>query len=85
MPAGKKKQSYRGMDKPCRSSWIGAHETFQAKEYDAGASTTHQASQRMGQKEQLDRPAHILKYFGIVAPLFNEVVHKDAHLYCNGP
>jgi hypothetical protein len=51
---------------------------------DAGASTTHQASQRMGQKEQLDRPAHILKYFGIVAPLFNEVVHKDVHLYCKG-
>jgi hypothetical protein len=36
---------YRSMDRPCRSSWIGAHESFQAREYDAGASPTHQASQ----------------------------------------
>jgi hypothetical protein len=26
------------MDIPCRSSWIGSHEIFQAREYDAGAS-----------------------------------------------
>jgi hypothetical protein len=26
------------MDIPCRSSWTGAHENFQAREYDAGAS-----------------------------------------------
>jgi hypothetical protein len=26
------------MDRPCRSSWTGAHESFQAEEYDAGAS-----------------------------------------------
>jgi hypothetical protein len=41
------------MDKPCRSSWIGAHESFQAEEYDAGASLTHQASQHIKRK-QLD-------------------------------
>jgi hypothetical protein len=28
------------MDRACRSSWIGAHEDFQAREYDAGASLT---------------------------------------------
>jgi hypothetical protein len=28
------------MDTPCVRSWIGAHENFQAKEYDAGASPT---------------------------------------------
>jgi hypothetical protein len=28
------------MDKPCESSWIGVHENFQAREYDAGASST---------------------------------------------
>jgi hypothetical protein len=29
-------------------------------------------------------PAHILKYLGVVAPLFNEVIHKEVHLYCKG-
>jgi hypothetical protein len=28
------------MDRSCESSWIGAHENFQAREYDAGASPT---------------------------------------------
>jgi hypothetical protein len=28
------------MDRPCASSWTGAHEKFQAREYDAGASPT---------------------------------------------
>jgi hypothetical protein len=28
------------MDRPCMSSWTGAHESFQAKEYDVGASPT---------------------------------------------
>jgi len=27
------------MERPCESSWTGAHEYFQAREYDAGAST----------------------------------------------
>jgi hypothetical protein len=31
---------YKSMDRPCRSSWTGAHEFFQAEEYDAGASPT---------------------------------------------
>jgi hypothetical protein len=30
----------KSMDRPCESSWIGAHENFQAREYDAGASPT---------------------------------------------
>jgi hypothetical protein len=38
----------------------------------------------MEQKRQLDKPAHILKYLEVVAPLFNEVIHKEAHLYCKG-
>jgi hypothetical protein len=46
------------MDRPCVSSWTGAHENFQAREYDAGAS---QASQR-GDKRQLEKhPTQILK------------------------
>ena len=40
------KQRYRSMDRPCRSSWIGFHENFQAREYDAGASST--SSERGG-------------------------------------
>jgi hypothetical protein len=43
MPAGRMTQRSRSMDRPCVNSWIGAHENFQAREYDAGAS---QASQR---------------------------------------
>jgi hypothetical protein len=41
------------MDRPCRSLWTGAHENFQAEEYDAGASLTHQASQHES-RGQLD-------------------------------
>jgi hypothetical protein len=42
------------MDRPCKSSWTGAHEIFQEREYDVGASPTHQASQR-GSGRQLDK------------------------------
>jgi hypothetical protein len=38
------------MDRPCRSSWTGAHESFQAEEYDVGASPTHQASRHGSRK-----------------------------------
>jgi hypothetical protein len=41
------------MDRLCRNSWIGANENFQAEEYDAGASLTHQVSQHIKRK-QLD-------------------------------
>jgi hypothetical protein len=55
------------MDTPYTSSWIGAHENFQAREYDAGAS---QASQR-GDKGQLEKcPTQILKYL----ETFNETI-----------
>jgi hypothetical protein len=46
------------MDKLCTSSWIGAHENFQVREYDVGAS---QASQ-CGENRWMDkRPTQILK------------------------
>jgi hypothetical protein len=38
MPARRMKQKSRTMDRPCPSSWTGAHENFQVREYDAGAS-----------------------------------------------
>jgi hypothetical protein len=37
---GKIKQRSISMDRLCESSWTGAHENFQAREYDAGASPT---------------------------------------------
>jgi hypothetical protein len=40
MPSRRLKKRYRNMDIPCRSSWIGSHEYFQEREYDAGASPT---------------------------------------------
>jgi hypothetical protein len=73
------------MDRPCRSSWTGAHEIFQAEEYDAGASPTHQASQRGGGR-QLDKPTRNFENtLGIVAQVFNEAIYEGALVYCNGP
>jgi hypothetical protein len=69
------------MDRPCQSSWTGAHEIFQAEEYDAGASTTHQASQH-GEKKQLDNAStYIFELLGklLHRPL-NEGIHKEVHL-----
>jgi hypothetical protein len=40
MPTRRMKQRFKSMDRPCESSWTGAHENFQAREYDAGASPT---------------------------------------------
>jgi hypothetical protein len=37
------------MDRQCRSSWIGAHESFQGREYDVGSSPT---SSEPAQKER---------------------------------
>ena len=77
MLAGKMKQKYRSMDTLCRSTWTGAHEIFQAEEYDAGASLTHQASQRVEQKRQLDSAYKFWNALEVVASPFNEVDHKE--------
>ena len=73
------------MDRPCKSSWTEAHEIFQAEEYDAGASPTHQASQRGGGR-QLGEPGRILK---ILWKLLRKSLMKPfmkAHVYIvNGP
>jgi hypothetical protein len=60
MPAGRLKQRYRSMDIPCRSSWTGAHEIFQAREYDAGASNSSSEPARK-RKTAGRRPTQILK------------------------
>ena len=46
------------MDIPCRSSWIGAYESFQAGEYDAGASLTPSEPARKWKTAER-RPAQI--------------------------
>jgi hypothetical protein len=58
MPARRMKQRSRGMDRQCVSSWIGAHDNFQAREYDAGAS---QVSQHEDNGQLDKRPTQILK------------------------
>jgi hypothetical protein len=57
-PAGRMKQTSRGMGRQCTSSWTGAHENFQAREYDARAS---QVSQRKDNGQLEMHPAKILK------------------------
>ena len=70
------------MDRLYRSSWTGAHEIFQAREYHAGASQTHQAS-KQGSGRQLDSASTSFENtLEIVAPLFHEAIHKEVHLYC---
>jgi hypothetical protein len=49
MPARRMKQRFKTMDRPCKISWKGAHENFQAREYDAGASP---ATSERGTKRQ---------------------------------
>jgi hypothetical protein len=61
MPARKMKQRYRSMDRPCRSSWTGAHENFQAEEYDAGASTNTSNEPAHQAEDSWTAPAQILK------------------------
>jgi hypothetical protein len=74
MPAGRMKQRSRGMDRPCTSSWTGAHENFQAREYDAGASQVSQCED----KRQLEKhPAQILK----ILCNENEIIKWRGHLY----
>jgi hypothetical protein len=45
MPAGRMKQRFRSMDRPCRSSWTGAHEIFKRGSM-MQEHRPHQASQR---------------------------------------
>jgi hypothetical protein len=69
------------MDRPCRSSWTGAHEIFQAEEYDAGASPTQQASQHIKRRTAGETNPNFEMCFGIVAQVFNESFMKERLLY----
>jgi hypothetical protein len=56
MPAGKMNLKSRNIDRLCESSWKGAHENFQAREYDVGASLVASTYGGRGQLGQV--PAH---------------------------
>jgi hypothetical protein len=51
------------MDRPCENSWIGAHENFQAREYDAGASPT--SSERGASANAFWHMINYLKCFNV--------------------
>jgi hypothetical protein len=61
------------MDRLCMSSWTGAHETFEAREYDAGASPT---SNEPARKRRTTGKAS--KIFEILLELMRE--HKCGNL-----
>ena len=79
IPTGRMKHRFRSMDRPCKSSWIGAHENFQAREYDAGASPTsseHGASTNaFWSHDELFK-----KILKMDAPNINVIV-KERHTY----
>jgi hypothetical protein len=68
MPDERLKQRYRIMDIPCRSSWTGAHESFQAREYDVGASPTSSAPARKTMDSWKAPDQIFLKFPWIYAP-----------------
>jgi hypothetical protein len=66
------------MDIPCRSSWTGAHEIFQAREYDAGASLTSSEPARK-RKTAGRRPTQIFeKHLRTIARTLNEEIYEGA-------
>jgi hypothetical protein len=68
------------MDRPCRSSWTRAHENFQVREYDAGASPM--SSEPAWKRKTAGRhPAQIFeKHLEIVARTLMRKFN-EAHLY----
>ena len=62
------------MDKPCERSWTGAHENFQAREYDAGASSTK--SECGTNADTFWHMMNCLKCFEVDTPNLNETIKK---------
>ena len=84
MPAGRKKQLSKRMDRPCRSSWTGAHEYFQAEEYDVGASpmASEPAWKTMN---NWARPAETFEFpFKMMCQYINDAFIESAFVYCIG-
>ena len=63
IPARRMKQRSRSMDKLCESLWTEAHENFQAREYDAGASPA--SSERGASANTFWHMMNCLKYFEV--------------------
>jgi hypothetical protein len=73
------------MERPCRSSWVGSHESFQAEEYDAGASPTHQASQHGSRKTAGQASTNFENTLGLLRKSLMKPFMKAHFVYCNGP
>jgi hypothetical protein len=69
IPARRLKQRYGSMDIPYRSSWTGAHASFQAREYDAGASLT--SREPMWKRETTGRPPTPIFKFSLEVDVLN--------------
>jgi hypothetical protein len=68
------------MDRLCRSSWTGAHESFQVREYDARASpTTSEPTRKRRTAGQV--PTQILKITLEVVARTLMWKFNEAHLY----
>jgi hypothetical protein len=66
------KQRFKSMDRPCESSWIGVHENFQVREYDAGASPT--SSERGASATHFGHMIFFFKLLKMDAPKLNVIV-----------
>jgi hypothetical protein len=69
------------MDRPCRSSWTGAHESFQAEEYDAGASPTIKRASMEADDSWTNQPKFLKMLWEDDAQTFNEAIYEERLLY----
>jgi hypothetical protein len=74
MSAGKARQRYKSMDRPCRSSWTGAHEIFQVREYDAGASPTSSEPAWKTTDSWTSASTNLESHLGSCCAILNEVI-----------
>jgi hypothetical protein len=81
IPAGRPKQRFKSMDRLCVSSWTGAHENFQAREYDAGASPT---SSEPARRRRTTRKAPSTNFENTLKLLrdINEPLRRSALVKC---
>jgi hypothetical protein len=73
-PTGRMKKRSRSIDKLCESSWIGAHENIQAREYDAGASPA--SSEWRTNANAFWHMMNCLKCFEVYTPKLNKTIKK---------
>jgi hypothetical protein len=70
------------MDRPCRSSWTGAHENFQAREYDAGASPTSSEPARKAKDSWTSANTNFENHLESCCAILNESLREGALVRC---